>query len=496
MLGPNKWILFTIVGGIVLSIHIDAIDSPTKALTDREVQSFTNRKLGLTIENLHNVPTSSRRQLRNLVPPYQEFSSLDGIQFIDSRSRNSKNLPGTFGSFRFDTSGAGASVRASSPSPFRRRSDEYDDSIGTYPAAQIAFDTNYDFDYANEDNASVALIQSSDNGYKKFQNKIIPITFSQASPEDASELEGQQQHQQQQKREDNNSGSVESESNESDTEVKESDERSSKQLDGKNSSDQDRFPEQPSTTTVGAPQAEALTARRSGIQFAENESEIKPQNYNPFIPQSYSEESLNFGDAIPQFQRPFNNEDVVVENEHDRAAVSNRYYRPYIQPFRDEVTKFGDVNGPITAFNRPIREYNDQQISFPRTQFESTGYYEPDSARPPRHFFPPKVYTEYAADYTPQINSKYYQPTYSWKTRQPRVVFPPADFTQGTAGTTYVGNENVVFRWVDEKVFSASRRLLFFVVDCLDDETLMTKTEKSNTKILNFQGIKTLDSTT
>lgn len=468
MLGPKKWILFTLVGGILLSIHIDAIDSPIKVLTDRDIQSFTNKKLGLTIENLHNVPTSSRRQLRNLVPPYQEFSNVDGIQFIDSRSRNSKNLPGTFGSFRFDSSsaGAGASVRTSSPSPFRRRSDEYDDSIGTYPAAQIAFDTNYDFDYANEDNASVALIQSSDNGYKKFQNKIIPITFLQTSLQEAK-LEGKQ-HQA-------SEASVESESNEGDSEAKESDERSSKQLDGKNSSDQVRFPEQSSSSSSSndAPHAEALTARRSGIQFAENESEIKPQNYNPFIPQSYSEESLNFGDAIPQFQRPFNNEDVVVENEHERAAVSNRYYRPYIQPFRDEVTKFGDVNGPITAFNRPIREYNDQLISFPRTQYESTGYYEPDSSRPPRHFFPPKVFTEYAADYTPQINSKYYQPTYSWKTRQPRVVFPPADFTQGTAGTTYVGNENVVFRWVDEKVFSFSSRCLFFV-DCLDDETLMT----------------------
>lgn len=432
MFGPNKWILFTIVGGIVLSIQIDAIDSPTKSLTDPERQSFTNKKLGITIENLQNVPTSSRRQLRNLVPPYQEFSNVDGIQYIDSRSRNSKNLPGTFGSFRFD----GASVRASSPSPFRRRSDEYDDSIGTYPAAQIADDTNYDFDYNTEDNGSLALIQTSDNGYNRFQNKMIPITFSQVSLMKDVKPESQQQQK----------ASVESELNESDAETKESDERSSKQLDEKNASEKVRFPEQ---SNIDGAQAEALTARRSGIQFAENESEIKPQNYNPFIPQSYSEESLNFGDAIPQFQRPFNNEDFV-ENENERSAGGNRYYRPFIQPFRDEVTKFGDVNGPITAFNRPVRDYNEQLVSFPRTQYEPTGYYEqPENTRPSRqHFFPPKVFNEYAADYapTPQINSKYYQPTYSWKTRQPRVVFPPTDFTQGTAGTTYVGNENIVFR--------------------------------------------------
>lgn len=372
MLGPNKWILFTIVGGILFSIHIHAIDTPTKSLIDPEVQSFTNKKLGITVENLQNAPLSSRRQLRNLVPPYQEFSGIDNIQFIDNRSKNSKNLPGTFGSFRFDSS----NVRASSPAPFRRRSDEYDDSIGTYPDAQLAFETNYDFDYANEDNGSVALIPNN-NVFKRFQNRIIPITFSHETPKDDGKLAGQQLQ-----------GKAENEPKESDAEAKASEERSSKQLNENNGSDQVRFPEQSTTTEA---HVEALTARRSGIHFAENESEIKPQNYNPFIPQSYSEESLSFGEAIPQFQRPFNNEDVV-ENENDRAAVGNRYYRPYIQPFRDEVTKFGDINGPITGFNRPVREYNDQVISFPRAQLETTAYFEQlnDNSRPPRHFFPQK----------------------------------------------------------------------------------------------------------
>lgn len=416
MLGPHRWIVFTIVGGILLSIHIDASDLATKALTDPEIPSFTNTNLGITIENLKLVPATSRRQLRNLVPPYQEFSSVDGIQFIDGRSRNSKKLPGTFGSFRFD-------VKSSSPSPFRRRSDEYDDSIGTLPAGQLsADDASYDFDYGSEDNSSFTLLQSTD----RFRTKVIPITFTQEAPSDVK-TEGQQKAEA----------------------TKESEERSSKQLEDEKSnssadSEQVRFPEE----SAEMPQAEALTARRSGIHFTQNESEIKPQSYNPFVPQAYSEESLSFGESIPQFQRPFNNEDVV-ENENDRSAVSNRYYRPFIQPFRDDVTKFGDHNGPITTFNRPVREYT-EQFSFPRTQYESTGFTE--NARPPRHFFPPKVYTEFApgaSDYTPQINAKYYQPpttqqpTYAWKTRQPRVVFPPTDFT---AGTTYVGNDNVVFR--------------------------------------------------
>lgn len=439
MLGTNKWIILTIVGGVLLSIHIDAIDLPAKhtvnsALADPEVQSFTNEKLGITIENLHSVPISSRRQLRNLVPPYQEFSNIDGIQFIDGRSKNSKSLPGTFSSFRFDS----ANVRSSSPAPFRRRSDEYDDgTVGTYPASQMAFDVNfeqlkfYDGDYANDGNVSLVLAPADDSNYDTFKNKIIPINFIQEAPKDTT-TEG--------------NDDVQVKSGEESTESFDGQWTEQKSL--KLSSEIVRFPDLSTDDEVKMPQAEALTARRSGIEFNDNTRDTKHLTYNPFVPQSYSEELLNFGDAIAKLQRPFNNEEIPIENENDRSSGGNRYYRPYVTPFRDEVTKFGDASGPITAFNHPSRDFTDQIVSFPRTQFENANYYEaPENVRPSRHFFPPKVYTEFN-DYgaSSQINSKFYHPTYSWKTRQPRVVFPPPEFTTGTNGSPYVANEKVVFK--------------------------------------------------
>jgi hypothetical protein len=465
MLGPNKWILFTIVGGVLLSIHIHAIDAPAKSLINPEIQSYTNQKLGLTIENLKNVPISSRRHSRNLVPPYQQFSKVDGVQFIDSRTRNSRNLPGTFGSFRIEIPRS-----PSLPSPiiaaanFKRRSDEYDDTIGTFPASQQSYDVNYDFD---DDNITTTFGLLPTN-YNQYQNKMIPISIVQLTnvlPEGQNEStqtttteRNSAEEKDESKISEINSAetlslsSSSSSSSSSSAVMKESDERSSRmhdKLESEDNSDKVRFPES-NEELLPQPEALTATARRSGIRFEQNndnnnDMKQQQQTFNPFVPQSYSEESLNFGDTIPHFQRPYT-EETIESNENERVSIGNRYYRPFIQPFRDDVTKFGDHSGPITAFNRPIRDFIDTtMINFPRTQFESaTGGYFESPQRPPRHYFPSKVYTEYAPDFA---SPKYLQPSYSWKSRQPRVVFPaPNDFAQGTVGTTYVGNDNIVFR--------------------------------------------------
>lgn len=481
MLGRNKWKFFTVFICVTAVSHIASAQS-TKALINPEIPSFTNDKLGITIESLssvnqHQQLSSRRRQLRNLVPPYQEFTNIDEIQFIDSKSRNSRNLPGTFGSFRYEDSNL--SVRASPPSPFRR-SDEYDDTIGTYPASQIAYDLNYDFDYDSYgDNVTLTAVTTTipppvavtDNN-NRFHHKIIPISFQQERIS-LKELTSNENDEEGHGRSSNATSALKHDNDDShEAEDDDVDERKGKKVDEEENSEKIKFPDELNEQ----PHAEALTARRSGIYFSENDSEIhrrqrqQPQQlFNPFIPQSYSEESLNFGDGISNLQRPYHSDEIDrgtssggMENENDRSANGNRYYLPFIAPtpFRDEhVTKFGDANGPVTAFNRQVRDYNDQVVFFPRAQYESTaaGFYADTDThqRAQRaHFFPPKVFTEYP-DYplpqqqqqSGQINAKYYQqpatPTYQWKTRQPRVVFPPPDFGPGT---TYVGNDNVVFR--------------------------------------------------
>lgn len=460
MLGSYKWILFTIVGGIFSVVN--AIETPAKQLiksdnTDNK-QSYTNDKLGVTIENLNPI---SSRQSRNLVPPYQEFTNTDVIQIIDKRTKNSKNLPSTFGQFRLQE----FNFPKSTPAPFTkiRRSDE--DEIGTLPASRMPVDLYmdddkfYDYDYGeDEENDNYTLVASSgtvtsqatalsDGSYRKFEYKVIPINLVVTNKRESKEL-----------------------STVPKTEVAEVPTTSTEAQHEETSSDNVKFPDD------SASQEEEVTpGRRSGIHFPTDERrEQKNLPFNPFVPSSYSEDNPNFGEAITNLQRPYNEDEEVNKepaNENERSAI--RYYRdpfpPFAEaesinrpsrvefpssfrsnPFREEVTKFGDINGPITASNRPIQDYTDIKPSVGRSPFEPTGpgyfnNHQTDSFRPPRHYFPAKAYTEYG-DFSPQAaSSKYYQPN-SWNNqRQPRVIFPPNQDTAGT-GSVYANNENVVFR--------------------------------------------------
>ena len=439
MLSSNKWIILTVVAGILLA---NAIDSPIKHLlhTDgTDKQAFSNDKLGITIENLNNKPLSSR-QSRNLYPPYQEFGNIDVIQIIDRKSRNNKNLPSTFGSFRF---AEGSIPITSSPQPFTktRRSDE---DIGTISTSRFSNDPSdslkpLDYDYAEDEEAlndnytliaSSGTIPSEDFGSRKYEYKVIPLSLTVANK---------------------------------------------KQIDHQEAalSDIVKFPDE--THDKDGKNEERLSARRSGIQFIETRQQTRLP-FNPFVPQSYSEENSNFGDAITSLQRPFNNEEEVsisrglLENDNDRNNYGSRYFRDAykvnadeitsrptriefpsgfrINPIRDEVTKFGDINGPVTAALRTVNDFSEKQHIYSNNPFEQ-GYYGSTSSenyRPARHYFPPKIYSEYSEFKT---NSKYYHPQSTWKSRQPRVVFPQNEFPSAT-GSIYTNNDNVVFRQVNK----------------------------------------------
>lgn len=431
MLSSNKWIILTVVAGILLA---NAIDSPIKHLLNTDgtdKQAFSNDKLGITIENLNNKPLSSR-QSRNLYPPYQEFGNIDVIQIIDRKSRNNKKLPSTFGSFRF---AEGTIPITSSTQLFTktRRSDE--DDIGTISTTRFSKDPSdslkpLDYDYADDEEAlhdnytliaSSGIISSEDFGSRKYEHKVIPLslTFANKKPKEQQDTLS------------------------------------------------DKAPFSEETNARDGNSEERLSARRSGIQFSEHRQQTR-HPFNPFVPQSYSEESSNFGDAITSLQRPFNNEDDIsisrglFENDNDRNNYGSRYYRDEnlnrptriefpsgfrINPVRDEVTKFGDVNGPVTAALRTVNDFTDKQHIYSSNPFEQ-GYYGSTSSenfRPARHYFPPKIYSEYGEF---KANSKYYHPQSTWKSRQPRVVFPQNEFPSAT-GSIYTNNDNVVFRHVN-----------------------------------------------
>ncbi|XP_052864370.1 uncharacterized protein LOC128270980 [Anopheles cruzii] len=465
MLGPTKWRLLTIVAGILLAHAIESPHSrPSNKLNARPApatRSFASPELGLRIEQLgpwRAAGTGQSRPVRNLLVPHQLFSQVDNIRYVDSRSANSRNLPGTFGAFRFDDAAADDGGQRQRR-PKMRRSDETVDGGQAEPAGSPE-QGYYEFPNASRP-------QSRQHRYK-----IIPISYfyqDEAAPA-PGELKPL--------------GPSYPPKETADDEP------------GHGSSQQPVTGDESLGTSTGEggysrSDTPVIGARRSGIQFP---GPLKAAG--GFTPQGYSEESLTLGDNLGIFQQPVSTADEYGVGPPDagelgtfetgtigrgqtrtasdpdpdftRSLYANRYFRDFGRPpaidlrpaeslprpsrllrepggpFRDDqVTKFGDVGGPITAIQQPRPgPFGPDGGNF--RAFEPPGGYYTDSpyqqqqqvgaggANRPPPYFPAKLYSE--------PTQKIYQPL--WKTRSPRVVFPQGDLS----GPSGFGVDNVVFR--------------------------------------------------
>ncbi|XP_050077105.1 uncharacterized protein LOC126564184 isoform X1 [Anopheles maculipalpis] len=447
MLGPTKWRLLTIVAGILLA---HAIESPTSKSNklNAQVRTFTNPELGLRIEQISPWSTGRNIPARNLLVPHQLFSRVDNIRYIDSRTPNSRHLQSTFGAFRIadeptQQSPNGAAIQRRRSKAFQmRRSDEVAPDVGLaldqQPGASVLPSPEQEPIYQNVSRAQ-----------RQHRYKIIPISYfyreeAQPIPSELKPVGPSRPPK------------------DTDNDEPEVPDTSSKQHQEQDQAAQDGDEYARSDTPV-------IGARRSGIQFP---GPLKAAT--GFTPQGYSEESLTLGDNLGLFQQPVSTADeygpVDGEPTHEgrgtdefsRSLYANRYFRDFNrpapidlrpaeslprpsrliefpgnvnvkQPFRDDVTKFGDVSGPVTAIQRPFGDaFGGEGKNF-RT-FDPAYYtdspYQPNRAPP---YFPAKLYTE--------PNQKIYQPL--WKTRSPRVVFPQGDLASGPSG---FGVDNVVFR--------------------------------------------------
>ncbi|XP_011194297.2 uncharacterized protein LOC105219694 isoform X2 [Zeugodacus cucurbitae] len=218
-------------------------------------------------------------------------------------------------------------------------------------------------------------------------------------------------------------------------------------------------PSAPLTSTDKADFDDDDTARRNGFKFPSYS--LKPAS--PFYPQGYREDNPIFGETTG-FEAPYSEDALAQDTRHTRQLIyENGEATPISHPFefpglvsnskphtlnsaiaagklfREEVTKFGDVNGPITAVpQRPQRG-----LFFGDTEFR-TG--------PPRPFAPQKAFNEYIGpngpvDYQSSRKSRFFPFKSS---RSPRVVFPVND-NIGTTGPSGTGNgvyfnDNVAFR--------------------------------------------------
>uniref|UniRef100_A0A1I8NN92 Peptidase S1 domain-containing protein n=1 Tax=Stomoxys calcitrans TaxID=35570 RepID=A0A1I8NN92_STOCA len=217
----------------------------------------------------------------------------------------------------------------------------------------------------------------------------------------------------------------------------------------------DSFPVSPatSTSTDRYDRGEESSSRRVGFQFPSYSlspsSPFQPQGYredNPvFVEPSGFEESPGIQDKRLTRQLVFEPDVSPTSYSYDFSGLGSSAIPHTLnaavaagKQYRDEVTKFGDINGPITALpQRPQRG-----IFFGDTEFRTGSVVRPFTAQ--------KTFNDFigsAVDPSSSRKSRYYPFKSS---RSPRVVFPTNDNGASTGpsgtGTGVYFNDNVVFR--------------------------------------------------
>ncbi|XP_062706301.1 uncharacterized protein LOC109417777 isoform X3 [Aedes albopictus] len=471
MLGPTKWRLLTIVAGILLAHAIESPSSKSNKLKG-QVRTFTNPDLGLRIEQIE--PWGSRTiTSRNLLVPHETFSNIDNVRYIDSRTASSRLLRNTFGAFRFAEPNQPYPVPLQQPIlPQQRRAKTFqnrrsDDGSHQPGVRLVQPDPSQLQPNAEPLPEPLALYQDEDPYILGLQNvtksrsmryKLIPIGYFYQEPNSPPVLTPIQNTQPPKVTQNDEPHHVVFPTN--------NPQQDPAAIDPQTNSSQSDF------NTMGA--------RRSGIQFPPGPYKVA----NTFTPQGYSEDNFAFTENLGVYHRPVHTaEDYDEQDPYDtrqqrsptaapttqdpdsteisRNMYATRYFRDFPrpsptpldlrpaeslvrpsrliefpgvvnvkQPFRDDVTKFGDVNGPITAVQRPYIDYGDGK----RYRAYDPNYFVSSPYQPNQPYFPSKLYTE--------PSQKIYQPP--WKSsRSPRVVFPQGGDLTGPSG---FGIDNVVFR--------------------------------------------------
>lgn len=504
MLGPNKWRLLTIVAGILLAHAIDSpnrsaprLNEPTSQQQNRRTTSTfatlssspssaasssiksrrnapaqpTSTHLGLTIETVapawnsysnNRNSFSERRLARNLYTPYKRFSNIDDVRFVQRRQttglqNNIIDRHTTFGAFRYSALPANAlAAPVNVVNTAKRRSDiDVPVSPLEYANTTLSNPLNEDGIVTTEKPTTLQVIKRRKYKYIPLFNSKAPIFDVEATTLPDQEIRS---------RTDLNYYTDEQDEKETEEKPDEQLAQGSETLpqalalqstyqSQTHVSNKVAFP----VPTFEAPvktmtQISDLQGRRSGLTFTQQTPKFDP----PYVPQSYQEDDPNH----PNFQIPYSEELSAPEPSEIRTARGVHYenypHRSSVvqfpgpstnhnaKPFRDDVTKFGDVNGPITSMQQ--RQFNDYYDGL-RT-YENI-YYSDDYRRPRTYPNRSPYYesSSFNGEYTGQpLRSRLIVPYKS--SRTPRVIFPSNDNLPAGLynGENYSNNDNVVFR--------------------------------------------------
>lgn len=475
MLAIAKWsLLATIVNSLLLSAlaiewspALANVGAASRSASAHQQATQTTRNVRDSTAHAAVPPADSQRTARNLYAPFNTFSKVDEAPFADWRRRADGTVVQTFGAYR---SGRALTAVAQQPqaqtsAAAQRRSDVIT-TVEVIPAPGIELSSS-------TNNAAVGNVPIT------IPKQVVPdanaaVAAPVAAPVIANATRGSRQRNyvyiplQQQatsttllpRRNNSSFGYLGPPAHAVAAAVQEfGDELLNARTDR---SDLAIAPASaaPRTSTDKADFDDEDAARRNGFKFPSYS--LKPAS--PFYPQGYREDNPIFTETTG-FEAPYSEDALTAQDtRHTRQLIyENSDATPISYPFefpglassnkphtlnsaiaagkllREEVTKFGDVNGPITAIpQRPQRG-----LFFGDTEFR-TG--------PPRPFVPQKAFTEYVGpngpiDFQSSRKSRFFPFKSS---RSPRVVFPVND-NIGTTGPSGTGNgvyfsDSVAFR--------------------------------------------------
>ncbi|XP_046810733.1 uncharacterized protein LOC111691254 isoform X3 [Lucilia cuprina] len=431
---------------LYLHTHTPALASTLQhaATPTTPLQQTSTQPYGSSVNQppwLEQASTSTRggqsNSARNLYAPYQSFSKTDVANFPNLLIRPDGSAVQTFGSYR---EGRSLVPNRSVPVQANRRADSAEVEIIAAPAVELPASPlitvpkqvvpsqavnisrvgrkrNYMYIPLQQDNANNYLLQlkpknnGSLSGLKPPGSEVGPVL-----PEIAEDM----------------------------TNYSDKTERS------------DIAAPSPLTSTDRYDHGEENSSRRVGFSFPSYS--LSPSN--PFQPQAYREDNPIFTESTG-FERPFSDDDkdkrltrqLVFEQDasptsysYDFSSLGGSSSIPHTlnsaiaqgKQYRDEVTKFGDINGPITAIpQRPQRG-----LFFGDTEFRTGTLSRPYTQQQ-------KNFNEYIGPVDPTSSRKSRYFPYK-SSRSPRVVFPVNDNVGATGpsstGTGVYFNDNVVFR--------------------------------------------------
>lgn len=385
----------------------------------------------------HTSPSARANTARNLYAPYQSFSKSDVANFPNLLIRPDGSAVQTFGSFR-ESRSLSQPPRPANIQTANRRADSAEVEIIAAPAVELPASPLITVPKQVVPSTAVNLTRQG----RKRNYMYIPLQQDNANnyllqlkPKNNATLSG-----------------LKPPTTEIEPVLPEINEDASPNYNDKTERS-DTLISSPLTSTDRYDHGEENSSRRVGFSFPSYS--LSPAN--PFQPQGYREDNPIFTESTG-FERPFS------EDDKDKRLTRQLVFEPEVSPtsyaydfsslgssaiphtlnsaiaqgkqYRDEVTKFGDINGPITALpQRPQRG-----IFFGDTEFR-TG----TLARP----YTQKNFNEYIAPVDPSSSRKSRFFPYK-SSRSPRVVFPVNDNIGATGpsstGTGVYFNDNVVFR--------------------------------------------------